>query len=464
MKTIKNRPNLMGSLLNKQLSKQTQERKPFVSVISPSFNRRDFLPYLIYQFHYQDYPADRRELIILDDSAESNEDLVNMLAMNNDNVRYIHSPRRLQLGEKRNMLNDLATGEYIICFDDDDYYPANKVSYQVEQMIQHKAVFSGCDQIYIWYSHLDKIYRTTSLGKNHALNGTFGYHSNYLKKHRYRDTDMLAEEGPFLNGFTAPVLQVEPRNAILCVSHSANTYDKDFVLGTCESVDLKLEDFVTDSNLLTHYRRLSHAPVTQPVNWPVFEKIIVLENCVDKNTEITTCSLVDFGMAPEQLIFQNKNDDELDTHLAVLELAKEQGWKSILIIDSSIHFVKKENFVKNVNGLLSNIESIDWKVILLGAQHDSIRTMQTLPGVARILGAECACAYAVNSCYYQVLIDLYTLAKDEKVSLSHAWQIKMKQDLWLGFYPSFAYLSDQDTYKDGVSTDITHTFFRKKHN
>jgi hypothetical protein len=197
---------------------------------------------------------------------------------------------------------------------------------------------------------------------------------------------------------------------------------------------------------------LSHAPVTQPVNWPVFEKIIVLENSIDTNTEITTRSLVDFGMAPQQLIFLKKKEDELDTHVAILELAKEQEWKSILIIDSAIQFVKKENFVNNVNGLLSNIESIDWKVILLGAQHDSIRTMQTLPGVA------------VNSCYYQVLIDLYTLAKDEKVSLSHAWQIKMKQDLWLGFYPSFAYLSDQETYTDGVSTDITHTFFRKKHN
>lgn len=90
--------------------------------------------------------------------------------------------------------------------------------------------------------------------------------------------------------------------------------------------------------------------------------------------------------------------------------------------------------------------------------------MQTLPGVARILGADCACAYAVNSCYYQVLIDLYRMARDKKASLNAAWQIKMKEDLWLGFYPSFAYMSDQDTYTDGVSTDITHTFFRKKHN
>lgn len=455
----------MGSLLNKQLSKQAQERKPFVSVISPSYNRRDFLPYLIYQFYYQDYPADRRELIILDDSAESNEDLVNMLTMNNsDNVRYIHSPRRLQLGEKRNMLNELATGEYIICFDDDDYYPANKVSYQVEQMMHHKAVFSGCDQIYIWYSHLDKIYRTTSLGKNHALNGTFGYHRNYLKKHRYRDADMLAEEGPFLNGFTAPVLQVEPRNAILCVSHSANTYDKDFVLGTCEAVDLTLEDFVTDANLLTHYRRLSHAPVTQPVNWQVFEQIIVLQNSGDTNTETIRHSLVDFGIKPQQLIFQQKSPDELETHLVVLKWAKEQEWKNILIIDAAIQFVKKENFVKNVNGLLNNIESIDWKVILLGAQHDSLRPMQSLPGVARITGADCACAYAVNSSYYQALIELYTMAKDEKASLNAAWQIKMKEDLWLGFYPSFAYLSHQGNCTDVVGADITHTFFRKKHN
>src|SRR3989344_5966623 len=41
--------------------------RPFVSCITPTYGRQRFLPYLIYQFNYQTYPASRRELIFLDD-------------------------------------------------------------------------------------------------------------------------------------------------------------------------------------------------------------------------------------------------------------------------------------------------------------------------------------------------------------------------------------------------------------
>lgn len=117
----------MNHLLQRQGSHRIEGEKPFVSVVCPSYNRREFLPYLLYIYQYQDYPADRRELIIVDDSPHSSQDLVDMLVdPSMENVRYIHSDRRLMLGEKRNMLNDLAKGEYIVCFDDDDYYSPQK--------------------------------------------------------------------------------------------------------------------------------------------------------------------------------------------------------------------------------------------------------------------------------------------------------------------------------------------------
>ncbi|VFS61148.1 putative glycosyl transferase [Kluyvera cryocrescens] len=109
----------MSALLQRQKRAQALPT-PFVSVVCPTYNRREFLPYLLYIWQYQDYPADKRELIILDDSPASNADLIAMMSdPSQPNVRYIHSPERLVLGQKRNMLNELATGEYIICFDDD---------------------------------------------------------------------------------------------------------------------------------------------------------------------------------------------------------------------------------------------------------------------------------------------------------------------------------------------------------
>ena len=72
MKTVKQPAH--SSLINALMArnKRTQPLPtPFVSVICPTYNRRESLPYLLYIWQYQDYPAEKRELIILDDSPVS---------------------------------------------------------------------------------------------------------------------------------------------------------------------------------------------------------------------------------------------------------------------------------------------------------------------------------------------------------------------------------------------------------
>lgn len=466
MANVKNtaqRATLMDSLLKRQKG-ASASRTPFVSVVCPSYNRREFLPYLLYIWQYQDYPADRRELVILDDSPTSNADLIEMMIdPAQANVRYIHSETRLVLGEKRNRLNALAKGEYIICFDDDDYYPPNKISWQVSQLRDNNAIFSGSDQIYIWYSHLNKIYLTHAFGPKHALNGTFGFHRNFLKKHRYDDTATRAEETSFLNGFTAPVQQIDPKQAILCISHSQNTYDKDFVMCSSTPVDLTLEDFVSDPNLLAHYRRLSNAPLNTQVNWAAFEKIAVLYDARDEADLQARCdALMAFGMSAQQLWPVVKLADEIDTHCQVLEEAQRQNWRNVLLLDADIQFVKKENTVLYVNKLLNGLDQIDWQGVMLGARYENFAPMQAIPGVARVFNAGCACAYAVNSTYYATLLDVYQQGKAQGVNLDRCWAAAMgRGDMWLGFSPGFAFLEHHPDPASGAVIDCTHWFFRK---
>lgn len=456
----------MSSLMQRQQASRTLPT-PFISVVCPTWNRREFLPYLLYIWQYQDYPADKRELIILDDSAQSNADLVAMLAGEAGNVRYVHSEERLALGKKRNLLNEMAEGDYILCFDDDDYYPPDKISYQVSQMQLNNSRFSGCDQIYIWYSHLDKIYLTHPFGRSHALNGTFGLHRNLLAKHRYEDDATLGEEQGFLKGFTTPVLQVDPKKAILCISHSSNTYDKDFIMGSSIPTDLRLEDFVTDGNLLAHYRRLSHAPLNTQVAWQNFDKIALIAADEATLTERARVLLA-FGVAANQLMpvlsihGETPEQTELLTHGKVLKDAKAQGWANVLLLDADVQFVKKENTVNQVNRLLNGLGQIDWQVLLLGARHQQFALMQSLKGVARIFNAGCGCAYAVNANYYDALTDAYRQGLEQNVSLDRVWTVLMRAgQLWLGFSPSFAFLQHARDPQSGKPLDCTHWFFRK---
>ncbi|MFP2238810.1 glycosyltransferase family 2 protein [Pseudescherichia vulneris] len=453
-------PNLMQTLLKRQQQKKPYAT-PFVSVVCPTWNRRAFLPYLLYIFQYQDYPADKRELIILDDSESSNQELIDMMVDSAScNVRYVHSPERLDLGKKRNMLNEMAKGEYILCFDDDDYYPPNKISMQVAAMQNNNALFSGSDTIYIWYSHLDKIYRTHAFGERHALNGTFGYHRNFLKNHRYEDTATLAEEQAFLNNFTTPIQQIDPRQAILCISHSANTYDKDFVLGSSQPVDLTLEDFVTDRNLLSHYRRLSQAPLSASVMWQAFGRVAVLYDPRQPETLAAQLrSLVSLGLKEELLVpfAYDPMHSELDRHCQVLEQALREQWSSVLLLDAGAKFVRKEMSLATVNRLLTRLPHIDWQVVLLGARYNSISPLKALPGVARVLDAGCGCAYAVNGSYIPTLLEHYRQAK----SLDDCWPAQMQSHCWLGLQPSFAFLPEIHDPTSGAAFDCTHWFFRK---
>ncbi|MFP2422642.1 glycosyltransferase family 2 protein [Pseudescherichia vulneris] len=453
-------PNLMQTLLKRQQQKKPHAT-PFVSVVCPTWNRRAFLPYLLYIFQYQDYPADKRELIILDDSENSNQELIDMMVDSAAcNVRYVHSPERLDLGKKRNMLNEMAKGEYILCFDDDDYYPPNKISMQVAAMQNSNALFSGSDTIYIWYSHLDKIYRTHAFGERHALNGTFGYHRNFLKNHRYEDTATLAEEQAFLNNFTTPIQQIDPRQAILCISHSANTYDKDFVLGSSQPVDLTLEDFVTDRNLLSHYRRLSQAPLSASVEWQAFGRIAVLyDPRQPESLAAQLRSLVSLGLKEDLLVpfAYDPMHSELERHCQVLEQALREQWNSVLLLDANAKFVRKEMSLETVNRLLTRLPHIDWQVVLLGARYNSISPLKALPGVARVLDAGCGCAYAVNGAYIPTLLEHYRQAN----SLDACWPAQMQSHCWLGLQPSFAFLPEIHDPTSGATIDCTHWFFRK---
>lgn len=468
MKPTANRSTLLDNLLKRQRATAPQ-KMPFVSVVCPTWNRREFLPYLLYIYQYQDYPADKRELIILDNSAQSNQDLIDMMV---DpllhNVRYIHSPERLPLGRKRNMLNELATGEYIISFDDDDYYPPEKISHQVTEMRSHNALFSGSDRIYVWYSHLDKMYLTHPFGPHHALNGTFGLHRNLLKRNRYQDDATLGEEQAFLNNFTTPVLQIAPEKAIVCISHSTNTYDKDFIMGSSTPVDLRLDDLVKDPNLLAHYRRLNRAPLNQPVQWAIFDKVAVIYDPQrEAELEAQCRALVDFGFSASQLqpvaLHQNENAGlaELQTHGEVLERARQEGWRNVVLLDAAVHFVKKENSVQQVNALLSSLPHIDWQVLMLGGKYSELRLMKSLSGVVRVRAAENGCAYAVNANFYPTLLAAYREAISAAQTRDDAWQPLFEQHCWLGFYPSFAFIQQTRDRQSGKPVDCTHWFFRK---
>lgn len=462
------KPSLIATLLNNAAPRAGRE-KPFVSVVTPTWNRGAFLPYLLYMFRYQDYPADRRELIILDDSENSHLAIINTLTHQDPerfNIRYIHHPERLALGKKRNMLNELARGEYIVCMDDDDFYPADKLSYTVEMMQRHGALISGSDQIPIWYSHINRIFKTHAFGEQHILNGTFACHRNYLKKHRYDDTCNLGEEQAFTDNFTVRPLQLPCERTILCISHSHNTFDKDFILGSNQPVAQTLEAVVSDPLLLAWYQSLHNATASQPVQWQQVDKIVVINRDArpDRWQQMQQ-ELAALQVPVEKIVRVVACEDDTPalgrtrSHQRVLQMAQEQGWENMLVLEDDAVLLKQEKHVSGFNALLAGLAHIAWEVVLLGAQVRHGQPMKSLPGIIRAGDSEKVCAYLVNRPSYPAL--LARLREDPSIELEARWQPLQARGKWLSFYPCISYQRPGFSDIEQQETDHIRFYFNK---
>ena len=223
---------------------------PFVSICTPTFNRRPFIPYMIKCFNHQTYPKDKMEWIIIDDGTDKIEDLV----IDISNVKYFKYDKKMSLGKKRNLMHEKSSGEILVYMDDDDYYPPERVMHAVKMLESHpKALCAGSSEIYIYFKHIEKMYQFGPYGPNHATAGTFAFKKELLKQHRYNDDAALAEEKEFLKNYTVPFVQLEPKKTILVFSHLHNTFDKKTLLDnpnpsyTKES-DKTVDDFIKEED------------------------------------------------------------------------------------------------------------------------------------------------------------------------------------------------------------------------
>jgi len=112
------------------------ENSPLVSCVMPTRNRRDFLPLAIQLFQRQDYP--RKELIILDDGEPAHD-----LIPDDPAIRYVRIPRRTSIGKKRNIGCEMAAGPIIAQWDDDDWYAAHRLRYQVAALLDGRTHMSA---------------------------------------------------------------------------------------------------------------------------------------------------------------------------------------------------------------------------------------------------------------------------------------------------------------------------------
>lgn len=237
-----------------------------VSVVTPTYNRRQFIPVLIDVYKQQTYPKDKMEWIILDDGTDKVEDLFIDASKTIPNIKYIYLNEKVNIGVKRNMLNKESKGDIIVAMDDDDYYPPTRVSSVVKGFNRTKGIeLAGSSEMYLYYTKDDTICKTGPFHSKHSTNGTLAWKKSYALNHLYDETVKMAEEKSYLDNYVHPMIQLNPMESILVICHDKNTFDKYSFREAQRTVEnntlfkettIKLKQFVKDAKLRDFYKNL----------------------------------------------------------------------------------------------------------------------------------------------------------------------------------------------------------------
>ena len=334
--------------------KKNNDKKnlPFVSICTPTFNRRPFWEYTIKCFKHQDYPKENMEWIIIDDGTDKIKDLIEDIPQ----VKYYSYTTKMPLGKKRNIMHEKSKGDIIVYMDDDDYYPKERVSHAVNMLLSHpNALCAGASEIYIWFKHIQSMYQFGPYGPNHATAGTFAFKRELLKDHKYDDNAALAEEKAFLKNYSVPFVQLEPKKTILVFSHIHNTFDKKKLLENGENkfqkkCDRSVDEFVKEEDLKKFYMETidellkTYAP-GDPINKPD-----VLKQIKEIEEERRKMAAQQSNQNGKIILNQNGNHIELNNEQIVQIMQKQQEQLQHL----SKILTEKDKLIENLSNQLNN--------------------------------------------------------------------------------------------------------------
>lgn len=199
------------------------DEMPLVSCIMPTADRREFVPQAIRRFLRQDYP--RAELLILDDGRRPVGDCVPA----NNRIRYVRLEGKHTIGAKRNLACAQASGELILHWDDDDWYPETRIRRQTRALLEARADVCGTGTLMFFEPSADRAweYHYDGGGVKWVAGSTLMYRRGFWERHKFPDVQ-VGEDAQFIwRGAAASVLDMRDRTLCVATVHAGNTSPKE---------------------------------------------------------------------------------------------------------------------------------------------------------------------------------------------------------------------------------------------
>jgi hypothetical protein len=206
---------------------------PAISVVTLLYNRRKFFDLACHNIMLSDYPKEKIEWVIVEDSDDPEEnasDRVIQVGLKASPLTVVYVPldKKTPISEKRNLGCKRAKNDIIVFMDDDDHYPETSIRRRVAWLTKHpwapKAV--GCTTI-ACYDLLRGVSAVNTppwdlpLGQR-ISEATLCFYKQWWQDRHFSFKQDTSEGDDFVKGREAEFLEIPPQQMIVAFSHKKN--------------------------------------------------------------------------------------------------------------------------------------------------------------------------------------------------------------------------------------------------
>ena len=210
---------------------EAKSNKKTISILTVSqIKRIPFLHNLSRMIEYQN-DCDILEWVITngsnndEDFEKFNEEIKKVTCKVPIKIVYKKDLEYRNIGAFRNLANSKASGDIIICMDDDDFYFKDYIKTCYNILTTRKDIETvGCSGMLMYDYGFDTIFRIAQFGPNHTVNCCLAYRREYFNNHKYDETRETGEEMSFLDQYKSKMFQLPPTSGIIHMSYADNTF------------------------------------------------------------------------------------------------------------------------------------------------------------------------------------------------------------------------------------------------
>jgi len=209
------------------------ESCPPISVITLVYNRKKFFELACHNMLVTDYPKDKIEWIVVDDSddpAEQNSDRIVAVGNAADPVKFVYVPLRKKtpVSEKRNQGVAKASNSIVLFMDDDDHYPETSFRRRVAWLTLHpwnpRAVAATTIACYDLVKGISAVnVPPLDLPVSQRISeATLTFYRDFWEAKKFPQGVVVGEGAEFIEGRESEFLEIPPQQIIVAFSHGKN--------------------------------------------------------------------------------------------------------------------------------------------------------------------------------------------------------------------------------------------------